>query len=146
MDLLPCLPKAVSDHRECRTDTATGCPRCAYLQPLTCCEGCSPGAFMDFAAVDLRVRPKSAPPRSRLKDYKHDGQDKALRSALHEFRKRKTIEKYGAPALYDIGPSLYMTHEVLDRITNCAHFSKIQDGEQLKRETRWMWTAEDIEE
>ena len=39
-----------------------------------------------------------------------------------------------------------MNEDVLDRITDCAHYDKITDGERLQRETRWVWAAEDIEE
>jgi hypothetical protein len=101
---------------------------------------------MDFAPVEARIRAEPASRRSRPKDYKHDHKDKALRDALHQYRQRRTLEKFGSPALYDIGPHLFMTDEVMDRITDCAHYDMITDGERLQRETRWVWAAEDIEE
>ena len=107
---------------------------------------CTPAAFVDFAPADQHHRPSVVPRRSRLSDYKPDEQDQRLRLALHDYRQRKTADKYGLPALYDIGPSLYMTNEVLDRITDCAHFNKIENGEDLRRQTRWTWANEDVDE
>ena len=141
-----CLPKSASDHLQCRPEDPGGCPRCVYLPAVVCCEMCTPSAFVDFAPVDPHQRPAVAPHRSRVVDYKADEQDKALRMALHDYHKCKTEQKYGLPALYDIGPSLYMTNDVLDRITDCAHFNKIQNGEDLRRETRWTWVNEDVDE
>jgi hypothetical protein len=78
--------------------------------------------------------------------YTCDNKDTALRQALHQFRLRRTLEKHGAALLYDLGPCLFMNDDVFGRITDCAHFDKIADGDQLRRETRWVWAAEDVKE
>ena len=60
-----------------------------------------------------------------------------LRNALHEFRKEKTIEKFGCACLRDTGPGIIMADDVLFRILDCAHFNVIETPEQLAKETRW---------
>jgi hypothetical protein len=107
---------------------------------------CTPAAFLDFAPTEPQQRPPVAARRSRLNDYKPDEQDHRLRLALHDYRQRKTVDKYGLPALYDIGPSLHMADDVLGYIVDYAHFDKIQNGDDLRRQTRWTWANEDVDE
>ena len=136
------LPKKVSDHKECRPDLPDGCPRCAYTTSDICCEICSPEAFMLLTPVSTPARQKQASGlgRSRInKDYERDQQDRQLASALHEFRQRKTLERFGAGGLRQMGAGLIMTDDVLARIVDCAHFNKIRNQDTLAKETRWIW-------
>jgi hypothetical protein len=59
--------------------------------------------------------------------------------ALHEFCQRKTLERFGRVVLHDLGTTLIMTDNVLDRIVDRTHFGKIIEVEQLAKETRWVW-------
>lgn len=63
-----------------------------------------------------------------------------LCEALEDWREQKTRETHGESHLMDIGPSLVMPDEVLDRIVACAHYLKIKSVEDLKRETHWSKT------
>ncbi|KAF8240353.1 hypothetical protein L208DRAFT_1233455, partial [Tricholoma matsutake] len=44
---------------------------------------------------------------------------------------------YGWAHLHDLGPTLIMLNEVLNRIIDCAHYRKINSTSELKNETRW---------
>ena len=97
---------------------------------------------MDFAPPDLTLRPKAAPPRSRLKDYDRDDWDYTLESVLDKFRFETTERKYGHAALDMMGTGLVMSDEVLQWIVPCTHYRKIQSLEDLIRETRWIGARE----
>jgi hypothetical protein len=97
---------------------------------------------MDFAPPDPTLRPKPAPPRSRLKDYERDDRDYALELALDNFRFQTTERKYGHGALDMMGTGLVMSDDILQRIVICAHYRKIQSLEDLLRETRWIGARE----
>lgn len=66
----------------------------------------------------------------------------SLRNALHEFRKKQTVEKFGHACLRDTGPGIIMADDVLNRILDCAHFNVIETSEQLAKETRWSRVSE----
>lgn len=63
--------------------------------------------------------------------------DIALRVALNTWRQTKTVMVYGLSPLRDMGPSVIMTNDVLQRIIDCAHHHKINTSEELRRETGW---------
>ncbi|KAJ7626573.1 P-loop containing nucleoside triphosphate hydrolase protein [Mycena polygramma] len=129
--------KAVSDHRECRTDLPDGCPRCVAQPPRICCELCTPAHFENFAQMDLPLKEPTVPSRSRLGPYKAEASDMNLRDALHDFRRQATLARpNGRAILKNSGPGAVMSNEVLTRIMDCAHFFKIGSTEQLSRETR----------
>lgn len=111
------------------------------MDPVICCELCSPEAFVEFAQVDI-PKPKAAQQRSRLKVYSRQSTDMALRDALDEFREDMTIKMEGRAVLQDYGASVFMTDQVLERIVDCAHYGKITTIEQLARETRWAHASE----
>ncbi|KAF8152225.1 hypothetical protein B0H34DRAFT_724382 [Crassisporium funariophilum] len=63
--------------------------------------------------------------------------DTQLCNALEDWREEKTKLTYGVAHLIDLGPTLIMPNEVLDRIVDCAHHLKIRTTEDLARETQW---------
>lgn len=135
-----------SNHMACRTDVPLGCPRCAVTTPIICCELCTPGHFESFAHVDEPKR-KAQPSRSHVEtDYKADSHQMDLRDALDAFREAKTIAIFGLANLRDLGPSLIMSNDVLERIIDCSRARKISSREELVKETRWHRAAEDGEE
>jgi hypothetical protein len=69
--------------------------------------------------------------------YQMTSRDMSLRTALHEFCREKTIEKFGRACLRDTGLGIIMADDVLFRIVDCAHFNGIETTEQLAKETRW---------
>ena len=60
-----------------------------------------------------------------------------LRDALKDWREDRTVRRYGKAHFRDLGPSLAMPNEVLDRIVDCAHHRKISSIADLRTETRW---------
>ncbi|KAJ7090156.1 hypothetical protein C8R44DRAFT_648456, partial [Mycena epipterygia] len=134
--------KTVSTHIECRSDIPGGCTRCKVSNSTACCELCSPANFTDFARVDI-PKPKQQPSRSRIAAFKADSADMALRDDLHTFRKERTIELHGRASFRNHGAGAIMSDEVLHRIVDCAHLSKIQTTADLLKETHWHRVAED---
>jgi hypothetical protein len=130
------LGNAASDHRDCRTDLPDGCPRCVVVKPVVCCELCSPAFFENFAQVNIE-KSKPVPSRSRIKEYIADVKDMNLRDALHIFRRQTTQILFGLACLKNLGPGVFMSNEVLQRIVDCAHEYKIETRDDLAKETRW---------
>jgi len=60
-----------------------------------------------------------------------------LSEALEEWREMKTHVIYGESHLIDIGPSIVMPDDVLDRIVACGHYHKIKTLDDLRQETHW---------
>ena len=60
-----------------------------------------------------------------------------LSEALNDWRQKKTKEKYGVAVFRAVGSSLILTDRQLERLVDCAHFGKITNVEQLKKEVRW---------
>ncbi|KAJ6567852.1 hypothetical protein B0H10DRAFT_1841336, partial [Mycena sp. CBHHK59/15] len=62
---------------------------------------------------------------------------------LHLFRKERTIELLGRASFRNHGAGVIMSDEVLHRIVDCAHFSKIQTMADLLKDTHWHRATED---
>jgi hypothetical protein len=60
-----------------------------------------------------------------------------LGAALHDFRRQKTIEKFGRASLRNHGPGAIMGNDTLGCIVDCVHAGKINLKEELLKETRW---------
>jgi hypothetical protein len=121
----------------CNINLTSGCPRCHIVKPTICCELCSPLHFTNFAISNI-PKPKPKAQRSKIKtNYKYDKRDMDLATALHEFRRQKTIEKFGRASLRNHGPGAIMGNDILDRIVDCAHAGRISSKEELRKETRW---------
>ena len=63
--------------------------------------------------------------------------DMDLHQALHQFRKDCMSTKYGAAMLKDLGPSLILSNEILQRIIDAAHAGRIATVGDIKREVKW---------
>lgn len=92
---------------------------------------------MDFVPIDPPVRPKPQQQRSRLDEYQPGQRDFDVLWALHDFRRAKTLEGFGRAVLQDLGPSVIMHDDTVQRIVDAAHNGKISNVDQLIRETRW---------
>ncbi|KAI6117852.1 hypothetical protein EDD16DRAFT_1480984 [Pisolithus croceorrhizus] len=125
---------AVSDHHECNSDNAQGCPRCHVMEPVVCCNIHNPPEFASYDAPNPKA-PRAAQ-RSCLPKYTKDKSNLDLENALLDWREEKTATVYGWACLFDNGP-VVMTDSTLDRIVDCAHHRKIQTPQDLKRETTW---------
>jgi hypothetical protein len=101
---------------------------------------------MELAPTSKAIRPKSAPPRAQIRPYTPWASDFALKRALNDLRERKTIQHFGEYALQDLGAALFMGDKALQRIVDSSHYGKINNEEQLQRETRLSWAADDAKE
>ncbi|KAF8219277.1 hypothetical protein L208DRAFT_1341853, partial [Tricholoma matsutake] len=128
--------RAVLDHQQCNPAVPEGCHRCALPTSWICCDLHNPTPFNFF-----KVSPQKSdrlPPWSRLVlGYKMVGEDHQLREALDNWWEKATAARYGWAHLHDLGPTLIMPNEVLNRIIDCAHYHKINSTSELKNETRW---------
>lgn len=120
----------------CREELPEGCPRCFAKKTVICCELCTPTHFEGFAHVDIEKK-ATAPARSRIKDYVAGVPDFSLRDALHTFRREQTAVKWGRAALRDLGPGMFMSDAILQRIVDCAQYGKIDWQNTLAKETHW---------
>ena len=115
-----------------------GCARCSTPPPHPCCDLCDPRAFDDlFALMEPPPRPPPRPSKSSLKEYVRGEPELRLSQALGAWRRATTIKKFGHSILRDVGSSLVLTNDQLERLVDCAHFGKITNVEQLKKEVRW---------
>lgn len=132
------------DHEVCNSDVG-GCQRCSLPTSRLCCNIHSPESFNIFT-VPFK-KPPRLPARSRLpkKPIMSTGA-LALRDALEDWRETTTEKTYGIAHLTDLGPTLVMPTEVLNRIVYCANVSKISTKDELIKETRWdeaeTWASE----
>ena len=69
-----------------------------------------------------------------------------LKQALHLFRKDAAVHKFGPAHLTDFGASAVMPNNVLQRIVDCVHHSKIKTKDDLVKETKWGGAEEYWEE
>lgn len=81
--------------------------------------------------------PKSCSHLKLDTNYKMTTEDSKLCDALEDWREDRTVQRYGKAHLCDLGPSLAMPNEVLDRIIDCAHHQKISSIADLRTEMRW---------
>ncbi|KAI0674174.1 P-loop containing nucleoside triphosphate hydrolase protein [Trametes maxima] len=131
--------RAGVDFTQC-VHTGDGCARCRLLPSTICCSLCSPNhpifAFLPTAS------PSTQPARSLRASnvdtkYTMATQDHALRAALHQFRRTKTLSEYGRAILHNMGPGMVLGDNELVRIADCARARKLITLEDLYRETKW---------
>jgi superfamily II DNA/RNA helicase len=136
--ILTYLCAGTSSHL-CNRSQPQGCERCGNTLPNNnlCCDIHSPSLSNSFFIPPQKVG--QAPRRSRIsKDEMTIPDDIPLLEGLENWREHKTEEEYGWAALEDIGPTLAMSNDVLNRIIACARHFKIQSVEDLKKETKWI--------
>ena len=120
-----------------------GCTRCSTLPHLPCCDLCNPQAFDDlFFYMEPPPAPTTKPSKSSLQKYKKGEREERLSQALNAWRQRVTIEKYGEAIFRDVGSSLVLPNELLERLVDCSHYGKITNMEQLGKEVDWMLMEE----
>lgn len=72
------------------------------------------------------------------KQYKDTTTNIALLQALHQLRCQQTEELFGKPILCNMGPSIIMGDDTLQRLVDCAYQFKIRDLTDMWRETKWV--------
>ncbi|KAF7792564.1 hypothetical protein EIP86_003605 [Pleurotus ostreatoroseus] len=145
--------RITSDINDCQEG---GCARCTPFPSSICCELCwlraqnsnastatSPNPFAMLPDPDAPSDSSAGPRASGVKkDYDFERADQLLQADLHEFRKEKTIQLYGKTHLRNMGPTLVMGNDTLQRIIDCARAHKLPTLDALKKETKWVRTAE----
>ena len=92
--------------------------------------------------MDPPSAPATKPSKSSLKKYKKGEREQRLSQALNAWRQRVTVEKYGEAILRDVGSSLVLPNELLERLVDCSHYGKITNMEQLGKEVDWILADE----
>ncbi|KLO04347.1 hypothetical protein SCHPADRAFT_840731, partial [Schizopora paradoxa] len=124
------------DHIDCDLSSADGCSRCRPRPSRLCCDVCNPSEFNTVAQYTPPEGSK-AERKSRLGKYTRMEFENLLWRLLDDWRMVKAVEKYGVAIAEDIGPALVMPEQFIDRIVDCAHFEKIKNLQDLRRETGW---------
>ncbi|KAI0756195.1 P-loop containing nucleoside triphosphate hydrolase protein, partial [Daedaleopsis nitida] len=126
------------DQHEC-TPSGPPCTRCLIVPSTICCSLCSPDHPV-FAFV-LNFKPATRQTAARASQvsskYTMTSVDAKFRYALNDFRRDRTEQEYGRSILFNLGPGLVMSDDVLDRIAHCAHANKLGTLDALLRETKW---------
>lgn len=60
-----------------------------------------------------------------------------LRRLLDDWRMVEAVEKFGVAVAKDRGPGLIMPGRIIERVVDCAHYEKIKNLQDLRRETGW---------
>ena len=129
------MTNKASDHLNCAD---TSCPRCSPQTASPCCDLCNPRAFDHLFSYFEPPPPPTKSSKSSLKKYDRGEPEMRLAKALNEWRRKATIEKYGEAVLRDVGSSLILPTELLERLVDCAHYGKITNLDQLHKEVNWV--------
>jgi hypothetical protein len=116
------------------------CERCNITTSRLCCRVCSPHSFTIMSSHARTLPPK--PTRSRRKKiakYSMEDRDHRLHDDLIRWRRDQQMkEGFGADIFF--GPQRILSDQVLDRIVDLAHHSKIISIETLGEQTLWKGT------
>lgn len=125
----------VTDHLLCDSTTATGCARCSMPTSIFCCDIHHPEHFSTITMTPAAKDKQTC--RSTLKDYNRTSRDYELRNELRRWRAIKASVVFGLAHFANIGGSLVLPNEMLDRVVDCVHFDKIQSIADLKQQVQW---------
>lgn len=141
--LNPLYIPASDFHFRCDETQPTGCQRC-QPRPLTdCCDLCSPLAFVFLDLPPQPTKPRAAA-KSNIKPFEMSAVDCNLQTALLDWREEKALVKFPKAAVRDLGASILLSDEILNRIVECAHAKKLSSPADLYKETKWRkdWVEE----
>lgn len=135
----PLTVLAEPDPHVCDPTLLTGCLRCSFPPPQLCCDLHHPAHFESQVlkpASDTAVSKK--PRRSKMpKKYQRPKDAAPLVQALKEWRDKTTSDRFG-PGTADLyGGCLTLPSDILDRIVDCACINKIQNAQDVIKETDW---------
>ncbi|TDL14194.1 P-loop containing nucleoside triphosphate hydrolase protein [Rickenella mellea] len=136
------LGKLIEDHHDCLPTSPAGCPRCGPKVSRLCCDLCNPAAIAEILASLMRQSPPSesttqTQARSVIRKYEKSAIDKKLEDDLFLWRDREAQLALSPAHYIDFGPDIFLPETVVHRIINCAHYGKIENPEDVFRETRW---------
>jgi len=63
--------------------------------------------------------------------------DRKLQHALFDWREEHASSKFRPAVLESFGAGLFLSDDIITRIVDCAHVSKLHTVSQLIKETRW---------
>ncbi|KAG2060972.1 hypothetical protein BDR06DRAFT_854745, partial [Suillus hirtellus] len=126
---------AESDHHKCNTSLKTGCLWYLITPPKICCDIHTPEHFTSFMSIIPKHTKQPSCPH--ITKFSMASIDFKLVDVLEDWREDTTQKLYGQAHLHDLGPSLVMPNDILNRIVDCAHFHKIKSPTDLLKETHW---------
>lgn len=56
---------------------------------------------------------------------------------LDDWRMVQAVKSFGIAVAKDRGPAIIMPERIIERVVNCAHYEKIKNLQDLRRETGW---------
>ena len=112
------------------------CPQCHAPPTGACCDLCNPHLFADIAIVSVTQASRKTR-KATVKPYKIAEHKMAFHLALQTWCDEETIRHHGMATHVTYGPILIMSDQLLERIVDLVHASKIKDATYLKNETLW---------
>ena len=67
-----------------------------------------------------------------------------LQDALFDWQDVNALKKFKPSVVETLGPGLFLSDDIIARVVDCAHFSKLHTIPQLIKETSWRedWATE----
>jgi hypothetical protein len=123
-------------HLLCDDSNSDGCQRCRPKPTRLCCDLCSPHAFDNLTSTAV-PKPAKVPAKSHIKPYMMTTSDLELKRAILEWRQQQMVAKFGALLARKYGAKYLLSEDLVQRIVDCAHASKITSVESIEKETHW---------
>jgi hypothetical protein len=77
------------------------------------------------------------PQKSNIKPFPMMTVDKALKTALYDWRNRTAPLEFRPSILKTLGSKVFISDQIISRIVECAHAGKITTTAELIKETGW---------
>lgn len=136
------LPEsALPFHLLCDNTTPMDCTHCQPKPSHLCCDLCNSSNFEDLTAATI-PKPARAPVKSNVKPYKMVNGDHKLKQAILDWQKQWMITMFGLILTWKYGANYLLPDDLVQRIIDCVHASKLISVESLKRETHWTGAKE----
>lgn len=107
-------------------------------KPRYCCDVCNSEAFLLLYVPPLQKQKQTR--RQKFQEYTMDGRHRALREELVTWRHKQLIDEEIDDDFF--GPDLILTDDMLTRIIDLAHHSKLLDVHMLKSQTSWVYAQD----
>jgi hypothetical protein len=135
--------RSTADHTKCDPYTLGGCERCRPKMPSVCCDIHAPAAFdiFDFTPAPTKVASTRKLPVKAISADDAEDVDNTLSKALHHYRQDMATKLFPRSLVVQLGPLLFMTNGVLDRIAGLARSGKLTSVKVLARQVEWRYSA-----
>ena len=85
----------------------------------------------------LNSRSARAPAKSHIKPYDVADTDRDLKQMLLDWRKQMMVAKFGSVVARKYGGKYFLADDLVQRLVDCVHASKISSVESIEKETHW---------